>query len=165
MGVFFERKWLLGDRRVGAPCLDSAKGWCIMRIVQSTMFGSFYGLWNRVRCTLSHHGRQGFLGMRDSDFLVQCGHIKKLGNAVTFSSVAPVQLHCQNRKQLCVGGNIWESNVRFLGDQQFDFFSDGEKIAERHGSKRDESKVGVNQKYVPYTYKKFTYCSTYQCTP
>ena len=34
------------------------------------------------------------------------------------------------------------------------FFSDGEKRAERCGSKMDESEVGVNQKYVTYTHKK-----------
>ena len=29
MGVYFEMKWLLGNRRIRAPCLDSIKGWCM----------------------------------------------------------------------------------------------------------------------------------------
>ena len=51
-----------------------------------------------------------------------------------------------------VEGATFENQMFDFGGIEFDFFSDGEKRAERCGSKMDESEVGVNQKYVPYTH-------------
>jgi hypothetical protein len=39
MGDFLEGAQLLGDWKVGTPCLDSAKGRHITRIVGTTVFG------------------------------------------------------------------------------------------------------------------------------
>ena len=41
MGVFFSKSFL-GDRRVGVPCHDSDKGWCIIRIDQASALGEFF---------------------------------------------------------------------------------------------------------------------------
>ena len=54
-----------------------------------------------------------FFVLHDSHFAVQCGCIKKSGNAVSFLNVAPVPLHCKNHEQLCGGVNIGESNIGF----------------------------------------------------
>ena len=54
-----------------------------------------------------------------------------------------------------VWGVTFENQMLGLGgDCRFDFYSDGEKRAARCRSKMGDGKVGVNQKYVPYTYKK-----------
>jgi hypothetical protein len=89
---------------------------------------------------------------------------KKSSNAVAFLNVALMWRHCKNRKQLCVGGNIWESNVVFWGECRFDFLVMGEK---------ELSNVGQNGWWQSWSQLKicaihtqnFTYCSTYQCTP
>ena len=57
-----------------------------------------------------------FLGDAQLSLLSATQAHKKSGNTVAFSSVAPMPLHHKNRKQLCGGGNIWESNVRFWGN-------------------------------------------------
>ena len=155
-------KWFLENQRVRVPCHGSDKGWCIVRIDRARVFGEFFwtGFGDLVVTMVVEVFCTAWFSLCSATQVD-----KKSGDAVAFLNVAPVWLHCQNREQLSVGVNIWESNVWFCGDWRFDFFSDGEKRAERCGSKMDECKVGVNQKYVPYTYKKFTYCSTYQCTP
>lgn len=54
MGVFFEMKWLVGNRRFRAPCLDSIKGWCITGIDGGMVFGEI------SRTGFGHHGRRRF---------------------------------------------------------------------------------------------------------
>ena len=41
MGVC-STKWFLGDKRLGAPCCDSDKGWCIIRINWARLFGESF---------------------------------------------------------------------------------------------------------------------------
>jgi hypothetical protein len=40
--VIFGKKLLLGNPRVRAPCLDIMKGWCMTKIVKTTMLSLFF---------------------------------------------------------------------------------------------------------------------------
>jgi hypothetical protein len=96
---------------------------------------------------------------------VQSGYIKKSGNAVAFLNVASMQLHHKNCEQLCVG-STFENQMLGFGRIANSIFSLMEKKrAEQCRGIMGNGKVGANQKYVPYTYKKITCCSTYQRTP
>ena len=76
-----------------------------------------------------------------------------MGNAVAFHYVGPMKLHCENSEQLHAGATF-ESQMLGLGGIHDTIFSVMGKRAEQCVSKIGDGKVGVNSKYVPYTYKK-----------
>ena len=52
-----------------------------------------------------HHGHPHIFEMQDSQLAVQQGYMLKVGNAVTFHNVAPVQLHHKNCERPCAADN------------------------------------------------------------
>jgi hypothetical protein len=103
----FLTKWLLSNLIVLTPC-----DWQCQGVVTYCRCWNYSVEWIFLARSTdhgSHHGCQHFCAVQFS----LCSATG--GDAVTFFNVAPHWLHCKNRKQLCVGSNIWESNVGFEG--------------------------------------------------
>ena len=165
MGVFFQKEMVSGrlEGRVTLPWFCQGAAHQANRPNHRVRLA----LWNRVRWTLSHHGRQCFLGIPDSHFLAQCGHIKKRAMQWHFLVLPRHHYIVKIANNLVLGATFENQMFDFGGIDDSIFFSDGEKKSwamwVKNLSKMDESEVGVNRKYVPYTYKKIL--TVYQCTP
>lgn len=110
MGSFFQPiLW------VRTPCLDSFKGWCNIRIIQTTVFSKVF--WNGLSIMFSSWVADLFV-LWDSHFAVQNGYRNK---TAAFLNVVPLELHCKIARSFVCGAIFENQMLCFPGDWWFDF--------------------------------------------
>ena len=160
--LVFLRKWLLGDMRVGAPCHDSGKGWHIIRIDGARMLCEFF--WTEFGDPVVTMVVAFFCTALFSFCSTMRVHRKKWAMQPHFLMLPPCGCIAKTINNF-VWGATFENQMFDFGGIEDSIFQWKEKKSWVMWVKMDESKVGVNRKYVPYTYLKNTYSSTYLCTP
>ena len=106
--------------------------------------------WNQVQSMRSHYGHWHSLRMPDSPFSAQHRHIKNRAMQWHFL-VLPLCHYIVKIANNLAWGATFDNQMFDFGRVDHSIFSVMKKRAERCGSKMNESEVGVNQKFVPYT--------------
>jgi hypothetical protein len=152
---------MLDDWRVKASCIDSAKGWHNSQIVKTMVFSEFFWIeFSGLHPTM-------VVSIFCTVWFSLCNatwELKKQGMQWNVLMLPPC--HCiANIVNDFVWGTTFKNQMLSFGGMDNSIFTLMKKRAELCLSKMGACKVEVDWKYVSYTYKKITYCSTYQCTP